>query len=103
MLGDRYGFRPPPPEIPAHEFEMLRKEADHIGHPHVDLLDTWFKKDENAVPALYVMQVPLNTCTMICLYIVQTKSFEDFHQFSIFQWEFRNLHLDLQSCLFSIC
>lgn len=53
LLGQKYGYRPFPPEIEATEFEELRLRSntdDRI------LLDRWFKKDTNNIPPLYVLQ-----------------------------------------------
>ena len=57
MLGDRYGYRPPPPEIAADEYEMLLAEAEHLHHEHVAVVKTWYRKDDNTVPPMYVLQV----------------------------------------------
>ena len=70
MLGERYGWRPLPPQIEANEFEMILSQ---VPDSHKKLLDTdssvqawldgqlnirigWYRKDLNAVPALYVLQ-----------------------------------------------
>lgn len=48
LLGDRYGWRPPPPQIPAEEFEqVLARVADDDGRT---LLGEWYPRDDNAVP-----------------------------------------------------
>ncbi len=57
MLGDRYGHRPVPSEIPAHEFELLVEEAEGLQLGGVDTLREWYVCDENAVPPEYVLQV----------------------------------------------
>jgi len=63
LLGDRYGWRPPPAEVPAAEFEAIRagvSEADAAA-----ALDEWYKRDDNAcfkraeddaTQALYLLQ-----------------------------------------------
>jgi NACHT domain- and WD repeat-containing protein len=46
LLGDRYGWRPPPAEVPADEFEAIRAavtEADAAA-----ALDQWYRRDDNA-------------------------------------------------------
>ena len=54
LLGDRYGWRPLPPRIPAAEFDTLM--------PHMLAGDAraqaeqWYKLDENAVPPEYCLQ-----------------------------------------------
>ena len=57
MLGDRYGYRPPPPEVSADEYEMLLAEAERLHHKHLEVVRTWYRKDDNAVPPMYVLQV----------------------------------------------
>jgi hypothetical protein len=49
LLGDRYGWRPAPPQIPADVFE--RFSAEHRGR-----LEEWYLKDENADPPEYVLK-----------------------------------------------
>ncbi len=54
LLGDRYGWRPPPAEVPATEFEAIRAavtEADAAA-----ALEEWYKRDDNAVPPAYLLQ-----------------------------------------------
>jgi hypothetical protein len=53
LLGDRYGWRPAPPEIPQDEFEEIEK---HISEKDKDLLKKWYRLDSNAVPAVYCLQ-----------------------------------------------
>ncbi|KAL5006956.1 hypothetical protein ScPMuIL_015762 [Solemya velum] len=55
FLGQKYGYRPLPTHILATEFEMLR-ECVRNTPGELELLDTWYKKDENAVPAVYGLQ-----------------------------------------------
>ena len=55
FLGQKYGYRPFPPKIAADEFEAIRRElATEEGA--WSLLDTWFRKDTNSVPNVYVLQ-----------------------------------------------
>ena len=54
LLGDRYGWRPLPPQVPAQEFEQLRERiADRDA---LALLDRWYRRDDNAVPAEYCLR-----------------------------------------------
>lgn len=53
MLGQKYGYRPFPPEIEAREFEELRLWSNTDERL---LLDKWFKKDTNNIPSVYVLQ-----------------------------------------------
>jgi NACHT domain- and WD repeat-containing protein len=54
LLGDRYGWCPPPSQIPADEFDKINQ---HTQNPQERaLLDMWYKLDKNAVPPEYVLQ-----------------------------------------------
>jgi len=53
LLGDRYGWQPLPYEIPADEFDQI---THLISKEEKILLDTWYFKDINAVPANYILQ-----------------------------------------------
>lgn len=54
LLGDRYGWRPLPTEIPADEFqEIVPRIRDTAAR---ELLTHWYQRDDNAVPALYCLQ-----------------------------------------------
>jgi len=55
FLGQKYGYRPFPPKIAANEFEALRRELV-TEEGAWSLLDTWFRKDTNSVPNVYVLQ-----------------------------------------------
>ena len=46
LLGDRYGWRPPPPQIPADEFELILRLADDEDKK---LLTKWYPRDDNAI------------------------------------------------------
>jgi hypothetical protein len=48
LLGDRYGWRPLPEEVPRSEFEAVRAQ---LGSVAAGLADTWYRLDTNAVPA----------------------------------------------------
>jgi WD40 repeat protein/tetratricopeptide (TPR) repeat protein len=53
LLGDRYGWCPPPSQIPAEEFERI---LEHIRHEDRILLECWYLRDDNALPAEYILQ-----------------------------------------------
>ncbi len=55
FLGQKYGYRPFPSKILEKEFEVLRDAIVAEGKS-TELLDQWFKKDENAVPGVYTLQ-----------------------------------------------
>jgi WD40 repeat protein len=49
LVGDRYGWRPLPTEIPIDEFEDIR--SLYQANPEdIALLDHWYRRDDNAVP-----------------------------------------------------
>ena len=56
LLGDRYGWRPLPPVIPAEEFEPLRDHQGTGDARDVSLLTDWYRRDDNAVPPSYVLR-----------------------------------------------
>ncbi len=47
LLGDRYGWRPPPAQIPAAEFQQI---LGTLSGAEKALLETWYSLDANAVP-----------------------------------------------------
>jgi len=59
LLGDRYGWRPLPYEIPAAEFggilERLPVAAAERSR-HETLLRTWYRRDDNAAAPVYVLK-----------------------------------------------
>ncbi|KAK7501922.1 hypothetical protein BaRGS_00006674 [Batillaria attramentaria] len=57
ILGHRYGMhRPLAVELPVAEFEILLQEAKSLKLPDVSLVEVWYKKDDNALPPVYVLQ-----------------------------------------------
>ncbi|XP_015115878.1 NACHT and WD repeat domain-containing protein 2 [Diachasma alloeum] len=55
FLGQKYGYRPIPTYVLSSELEMLRADLETQGM-EVEVLDTWYKKDSNAVPPTSVLQ-----------------------------------------------
>ncbi len=53
LLGERYGWCPPPSEIPADEFEAIR---DCVLDEQRNMLAKWYRRDDNAVPPAYILQ-----------------------------------------------
>ncbi len=53
LLGDRYGWRPLPSEIPAHEFEEICRR---ISADKQQRLKDWYFRDDNAVPPDYCLK-----------------------------------------------
>lgn len=58
FLSQKYGYRPFPHRIPATEFDSLSAAVDD--QEDKQLLQVWFKLDDNAVPPEYVLQ-PIST------------------------------------------
>jgi hypothetical protein len=57
-MGHRYGMhRSLVVEFPIAEFEVLLNEAQALKLTDVVLVESWYKRDENAVPPMYVLQV----------------------------------------------
>lgn len=54
-MGQKYGYRPIPTYVLSSELEMLRADLDSQGID-VEVLDTWYKKDSNAVPPTSILQ-----------------------------------------------
>lgn len=50
----KYGYRPFPHNIPTAEFDSLSAAIEDQGDK--DLLQSWFKHDDNAIPPEYVLQ-----------------------------------------------
>lgn len=55
FLGQKYGYRPIPTYILSSELRMIRDELAATGHDPT-LIDTWYRKDSNAVPPISVLQ-----------------------------------------------
>jgi WD40 repeat protein len=54
LLGQRYGWRPLPARIEATEFEVVRARiADSVER---EMIDGWYDRDDNAVPAEFVLK-----------------------------------------------
>lgn len=66
LLGDRYGWRPLPAEIPVDEFEeilhCLPIDETERQRRHA-LLTQWYRRDDNAVPAVYCLLPREGECT----------------------------------------
>ena len=53
LLGNRYGWRPLPSEIPADEYDVL---LDFVPENEKSLVGQWYLEDANAVPPVYLLQ-----------------------------------------------
>jgi NACHT domain- and WD repeat-containing protein len=53
LLGDRYGWQPPPPQIRAQEFEEI---LGRVTREEEGLLREWYVLDKNAVPPEYYLK-----------------------------------------------
>jgi len=60
LLGNRYGWRPLPEAISVDEFQALEKAAPWVatttGNSAAAVLQTWYRRDDNAVPPSYILQ-----------------------------------------------
>ena len=57
IIGDKYGYRPIPTVIEAGLFETLCEVAPSIvSADDWTLATTWYLKDSNALPVVYVLQ-----------------------------------------------
>lgn len=54
LLGDRYGWKALPAEIPADEFEKIIGKVTESSDK--ELLEKWYKRDDNAIPSVYCLQ-----------------------------------------------
>lgn len=54
LLGNRYGWRPLPAEIPTGEFEKIERLA--ADDSERELLRRWYHRDDNAIPAIYCLR-----------------------------------------------
>lgn len=50
LLGDRYGWRPLPYEIPVKELEAMKFDASEQ-----TIVDAWYRRDENALDPVYIL------------------------------------------------
>jgi hypothetical protein len=53
MAGDRYGWVPLPYAIEENEYETILQIIDNLSDK--ELLNTWYKLDENQIPASYIL------------------------------------------------
>ena len=53
ILGDKYGWRPLPPSVDAVEFDLLLERIDKADR---ELVTSWYLRDDNSVPACYLLQ-----------------------------------------------
>ncbi|KAH9502559.1 hypothetical protein Btru_068995 [Bulinus truncatus] len=56
LIGNRYGFCPLPYKISVEEYNVLKSEANELGLTDFDLLDRWYQRDDNSIPAAYYLQ-----------------------------------------------
>lgn len=62
IIGNKYGYRPIPVKVERDVFEMLlgSVKSQHGGKNASELLQKWYKLDENSIPEVYVLQ-PVST------------------------------------------
>ena len=56
LLGNRYGWRPLPEDISVREFGELEGIALAESAEHAEILRSWYRRDDNAVPPVYILQ-----------------------------------------------
>ena len=83
LLGERYGWRPLPPQIPADEFGAI---AGALSPTDRAPLDEWYRRDDNAVPPEYVLQR-------------RTGEYEDHDHWAVVEAELRAILLKAVSTL----
>src|SRR5271157_5317003 len=54
LLGNRYGWRPLPEELSEDEFRRLEQAASSMAAG--EILGAWYRRDENAVPPVHLLQ-----------------------------------------------
>lgn len=62
LLGERYGWLPLAESIEDEIFVQLREKLAEKNQSAADLLGQWYRKDENAVPPLWILQPRHETC-----------------------------------------
>jgi WD40 repeat protein len=78
LLGDRYGWRPLPYEIPADEFDAI---LNHLSSEEDrELLLLWYRRDDNAAPPVY------------CL-LPRTGNYTDFRKWQTVEYQLRKILL----------
>ncbi|ELU02390.1 hypothetical protein CAPTEDRAFT_71578, partial [Capitella teleta] len=55
LLGQKYGYRPFPAQIPSEEFQVIRQMLID-NQTDVTILDTWYREDCNQFPCGYRLQ-----------------------------------------------
>jgi hypothetical protein len=53
LLGERYGWRPLPPRVPAGELDAIRP---HLNPDVEELVRSWYREDRNASPSEYTLR-----------------------------------------------
>lgn len=85
LLGDRYGWRPLPEEIPDDEFRAIERRVEDSAHKK--LIAEWYVRDENATPAAVYCLQP------------RTGKFADFEVWQPVEEELRSILLDAVNTL----
>ena len=61
FLSQKYGYRPFPPKIYEKEFDAMLSAVEN--EEDINLLEKWFVRDDNRMPAMYILQ-PINEIIM---------------------------------------
>ena len=57
LLSHRYGYRPLPSRIPEAEMNLFIDQLKQRSQEDLDLVMTWYQRDENAIPPEYTLKV----------------------------------------------
>ena len=57
LLSHRYGYRPLRSRIPEAEMNLFIEELKQRSQEDLDLVMTWYQRDENAIPPEYTLKV----------------------------------------------
>jgi hypothetical protein len=57
MLGNNYGREFLPKTLSMEKYDAFQSVHHHTETKSLDLIDEWYKKDYNAIPHVYVLQV----------------------------------------------
>ena len=57
LLSHRYGYRPLPSRIPEAEMNLFIDQLKQRSQEDLDLVMTWYQRDENAIPPEHTLKV----------------------------------------------
>ena len=56
ILGNKYGYRPIPSQIPQTEFDLLESVAKADADVRWSTVEEWYRLDNNNIPSVYILQ-----------------------------------------------